>query len=72
MRPSDGDAADEGDAVDVPSTGAPRVHMNTTIEPSRLAILRMHAQRVRKSLGELIDEYVDTHYPPSGGPSKAP
>ena len=49
-----------------------RVHMNTTIEPSKLAILRKHAQRLRKSLGELVDEYVDLHYPPPEGPSRTP
>jgi hypothetical protein len=42
-----------------PKSGRPkRVRITTTIEPSKLAILREHARRAKKSLGQLADEYV--------------
>jgi hypothetical protein len=42
-----------------PKSGRPkRVRITTTIEPSKLAILREHARREKKSLGQLADEYV--------------
>jgi hypothetical protein len=47
-----------------PSAGRPRsgrakrVRITTTIEPSKLAVLRDHARREKKSLGQLADEYV--------------
>jgi hypothetical protein len=44
--------------------GPRRVRITTTIEPSKLALLREHAQRLRKSLGQLADEYVDEHFSP--------
>jgi hypothetical protein len=57
---------DEADGIDErrPSAGRPksgrpkRVRMSTTIEPSKLAILREHALREKKSLGQLADEHV--------------
>lgn len=46
-----------------PKLGGPRrVRITTTIEPSKLELLRAHAQRRRKSLGQLADEYVDKHF----------
>lgn len=42
-----------------PKLGQPRrVRVTTTIEPSKLARLRQHALRAKKSLGQLVDEYV--------------
>ena len=42
-----------------PKSGRPkRVRITTTIEPSKLAVLREHARREKKSLGQLADEYV--------------
>ena len=42
-----------------PKSGRPkRVRITTTIEPSKLAVLRKHARREKKSLGQLADEYV--------------
>jgi len=50
-----------------PKLGVPRrVRITTTIEPSKLALLREHALRQRKSLGQLADEYVDEHFPSNG------
>jgi hypothetical protein len=39
-----------------------RVRITTTIEPSKLVVLRLHAQHVKKSLGQLADEYVSCHF----------
>src|ERR1700694_5157311 len=68
MRPSD-----DRDAVPAnagprapgrPKVGRPRrVRITTTIEPSKLILLREHAQRAKKSLGQLADEYVDQRFP---------
>jgi hypothetical protein len=42
-----------------PKSGRPkRVRITTTVEPSKLAVLRDHARREKKSLGQLADEYV--------------
>jgi len=47
-----------------PKVGRPRrVRITTTIEPSKLILLREHAQRAEKSLGQLADEYVDKRFP---------
>jgi hypothetical protein len=47
-----------------PKVGRPRrVRITTTIEPSKLILLREHAQRAKKSLGQLADEYVDQRFP---------
>ena len=47
-----------------PKVGRPRrVRITTTIEPSKLILLREHAQRAKKSLGQLADEYVDRRFP---------
>jgi hypothetical protein len=52
-----------------PKLGQPqRVRITTTIEPSKLARLREHALQAKKSLGQLVDEYVRYHFPPSEGP----
>jgi hypothetical protein len=49
-----------------PKLGQPRrVRVTTTIEPSKLARLREHARRTKKSLGQLVDEYVRYHFPSS-------
>jgi hypothetical protein len=46
-----------------PRLGAQRrVRIMTTIEPSKLMVLQQYAQRVQKSLGELADEYVNSHF----------
>jgi hypothetical protein len=46
-----------------PKSGRPkRVRITTTIEPSKLAVLREHARREKKSLGQLADEYVAKHF----------
>lgn len=39
-----------------------RVRITTTVEPSKLALLREHAQRTQQSLGQLADEYVRQHF----------
>jgi hypothetical protein len=61
---------DEADAVDNrrppagrPKSGRPkRVRITTTIEPSKLAVLREHARREKKSLGQIADQYVAEHF----------
>ena len=46
-----------------PKLGGPRrVRITTTVEPSKLALLREHAQRMQRSLGQLADEYVQQHF----------
>jgi hypothetical protein len=42
-----------------------RIRVTTTVEPSKLALLREHARRARKSLGQLADEYVDERFAPA-------
>jgi hypothetical protein len=56
-----------------PKLGRPRrVRITTTIEPSKLVLLREHAQRAKKSLGQLADEYVDQRFPRGhSGPHEA-
>jgi hypothetical protein len=50
-----------------PRLGRPRrVRITTTIEPMKLILLRDYAQRVKKSLGQLADEYVAQRFPLSG------
>jgi hypothetical protein len=39
-----------------------RVRITTTVEPSKLLLLRKHAQRVKRSLGQLADEYVHMRF----------
>jgi hypothetical protein len=52
-----------------PKSGRPkRVRITTTIEPSKLAVLREHARREKKSLGQLADEYVAEHFPSAEAP----
>jgi hypothetical protein len=52
-----------------PKSGRPkRVRITTTIEPSKLAILREHARREKKSLGQLADEYVAEQFPSTEPP----
>jgi hypothetical protein len=51
-------------SVGRPKSGQPRrVRITTTIEPSKLTLLREHARRQKKSLGQLADEYVAEHFP---------
>jgi hypothetical protein len=66
MRPDDHKSDSAGAAVPAhpgrPKLGRPRrVRITTTIEPSKLALLREHAQHQKKSLGQLADEYVEQH-----------
>ena len=73
MRPDDREAASVCAASPAhpgrPKLGRPRrVRITTTIEPSKLALLREHAQRSKKSLGQLADEYVDQHFPQDEAP----
>jgi hypothetical protein len=74
MCPDDGVGADVDKApyhAGRPKLGRPgRVRITTTIEPSKLALLRAHARRARKSLGQLADEYVDEHFPSREAPPK--
>jgi hypothetical protein len=62
VRPEDDEAV--GAEKRRPSAGRPksgrpkRVRITTTVEPSKLAVLREHARREKKSLGQLADEYV--------------
>jgi hypothetical protein len=68
MRPDDREAVGAETAARAhagrPKLGGPRrLRITTTIEPSKLALLREHARRQRKSLGQLADEYVDEHFP---------
>lgn len=52
-----------------PKLGQPqRVRITTTIEPSKLARLREYALRTKKSLGQLVDEYVRSHFQSSEEP----
>lgn len=71
--PSDGpDEVDANEAQRIPGRpklGKPRrVRITTTIEPSKLAVLREHARRSKKSLGQLADEYVEQHFAPTETP----
>jgi hypothetical protein len=64
MCPDDGEAmnAEAPKHAGRPRLDRPRrVRITTTIEPSKLALLQEHAQRQKKSLGELADEYVQEH-----------
>lgn len=46
-----------------PKLGGPRrFRITTTIEPAKLALIREHAKRVRKSLGQLADDYVAARF----------
>jgi hypothetical protein len=55
--------APEARALGRPKLGRPRrIRITTTVEPSKLALLREHARRVRKSLGQLADEYVNERF----------
>lgn len=68
MCPNDREITGAGPSAHAgrPKLGGPRrVRITTTIEPSKLALLRAHAQRRRKSLGQLADDYVDEHFPSS-------
>lgn len=69
MRPGDDRHAAQAKAglrapAGRPKVGRPRrVRITTTIEPSKLILLREHAQQAKKSLGQLADEYVDQRFP---------
>jgi hypothetical protein len=72
MCPDDDDAG--GEEKRRPSAGRPksgrpkRVRITTTIEPSKLVVLREHARREKKSLGQLADEYVAERFPSGEAP----
>ena len=73
MRPDDREAAGADVSAAAhpgrPKLGRPRrVRITTTIEPSKLALLREHARRQRKSLGQLADEYVEKRFSSLDGP----
>lgn len=74
MRPDDHESLNAAAAPahpGRPKLGRPRrVRITTTIEPSKLVLLREHARRQRKSLGQLADEYVDKHFPSTEVPSE--
>jgi hypothetical protein len=73
MRPDDGTDAPtvQRTAIGRPKLGqARRVRITTTIEPSKLGLLREHARQAQKSLGQLADEYVRERFPSSPNPSK--
>jgi hypothetical protein len=56
-------------AIGRPKLGRPRrIRITTTIEPAKLALLREHARRVRKSLGQLADEYVSAWFEVASDP----
>ena len=68
MRPDDHESVIADAALSArpgrPKLGRPRrVRITTTIEPTKLALLREHARREKKSLGQLADEYVDLRFP---------
>jgi hypothetical protein len=67
MRPNDQDSAiaNTERRVGRPKLGrAQRVRITTTVEPAKLALLREHALRTKKSLGQLADEYVAARFQP--------
>jgi hypothetical protein len=71
MRPDDSTDSEtvQRTAIGRPKLGqARRVRITTTIEPSKLALLREHARRAQKSLGQLADEYVRERFPLSQDP----
>jgi hypothetical protein len=74
MCPDDDDAV--GGEKRRPSAGRPksgrlkRVRITTTIEPSKLAVLREHARREKKSLGQLADDYVAERFPSAEAPAE--
>ena len=56
-------------AIGRPKLGRPRrIRITTTIEPSKLALLREHARRVRKSIGQLADEHVKKRFEAGADP----
>jgi hypothetical protein len=67
MRPDDGEperVEKRRPSAGRPKSGRPkRVRITTTIEPSKLAVLRDYARRHKKSLGQLADEYVAKNFP---------
>ncbi len=60
-------------AVGRPKLGqARRVRISTTVEPVKLARLRAYARRQKKSLGQVVDEYVRERFSRSQGASDTP
>ena len=52
-----------------PKLGRPRrIRITTTIEPAKLAVLREHARRVKKSIGQLADELVNERFETPANP----
>jgi hypothetical protein len=52
-----------------PKLGRPRrIRITTTVEPAKLAILREHARRVKKSIGQLADEHVNERFEAPANP----
>jgi hypothetical protein len=56
-------AGGPGRPIGRPKLGrARRIRITTTVEPAKLALLREYAQRTKKSLGQLADEYVAARF----------
>jgi hypothetical protein len=54
-----------------PKLGRPRrIRITTTVEPAKLAILREHARRVKKSIGQLADEHVNERFEAPANPQE--
>jgi hypothetical protein len=52
-----------------PKLGRPRrIRITTTVEPAKLALLREHARRVKKSIGQLADEHVNERFEAPANP----
>jgi hypothetical protein len=52
-----------------PKLGRPRrIRISTTVEPAKLAFLREHARRVKKSIGQLVDEHVSERFEAPANP----
>jgi hypothetical protein len=54
-----------------PKLGRPRrVRITTSVEPAKLALLRDHARRVKKSIGQLADEHVSERFEAPANPQE--
>ncbi len=52
-----------------PKLGRPRrIRITTTVEPAKLALLREHARRAKKSIGQLADEHVKKRFEAGADP----
>ena len=54
-----------------PKLGRPRrIRITTSVEPAKLALLREHARRVKKSIGQLADEHVSERFEAPANPQE--